>query len=177
MHHLLKQNIVIFDGPDRCGKTNMAQALSRRINVPYFKNRDEHKYFLSDPSYFLHAIRYVDTYFASYLEASGASVILDRAWPSEWVYSQTFNRPTDMELLRELDNRHAKLGTKIIIPLRKDYSRVRDEYDSINQKLTTLHDFYLKFHEWSNTQTKIIWVDDEDLDREMQEITKFINFG
>jgi deoxyadenosine/deoxycytidine kinase len=94
----MSQQVIIFEGVDRCGKTNIAKALSNRIDVPYFKNQDEHKYFLSKPGYFADAARYVDTYFASYLEASRASVILDRAWPSEWVYSQVLNRPTDFSV-------------------------------------------------------------------------------
>ena len=175
MHHLMKQKVIIFDGPDRCGKTNMARELSRRINVPYFKNKDEHKYFLKDPSYFLNAIRYVDTYFTSYLETSGSSVILDRAWPSEWIYSKVFDRTTDLEVLRELDERHSKLGTKIVIPLRKDYSRVRDEYESINKNLTKIHDLYLKFCDWSFCESRVIYVDDENLDREMKEIQEFLS--
>ena len=127
----MPQRIVIYDGPDSCGKSEMAKELSRRLGISYFKNADEHRYFLKDPSYFLNAIRYVDTYFTSYLESSGASIILDRAWPSEWIYSQALGRKTDFDLLRELDNRHAKLGTVIVIPSRSSYVKMRDDYENI----------------------------------------------
>jgi len=171
---VLKQRIIIYDGPDRCGKTNMAYELSKRIEVPRFKNHDEHKYFLSDPSYFLHAARYIDTYFTSYLEASGASVILDRSWPSEWVYSQVLGREWDPEVLTELDQRHAKLGTHIIIPYRTDYSKVKDDYDSVNQNIQKISDRYKEFAKWSKCKCLLLNVDDEDLDREIREILEFL---
>lgn len=166
--------IIIFDGPDSCGKTHMAQALSKATGIPYFKNNDEHRYFLKDPDYFINAIRYVDTYFTAYLEASDASIILDRAWPSEWIYSKVMNRKTDLEVLKELDRRHAILGTKIIIPYRSDYSKIRDDYEAVNNNINKIHDLYFKFsEEWTLCQSLLLNVDDENLEREIQEIRGF----
>ena len=152
----------------------MAQELSRRINVPYFKNRDEHKYFLADPSYFLHAARYVDTYFASYLEVTDVSIILDRAWPSEWVYSQALGRPTDMGILRELDERHSELGTRIIIPYRTDYSKCVDDYEIVNQNIQKISDLYQEFQAWSKCSSLLLCVDHENLELEMNETMEFL---
>lgn len=168
-------NIIIFEGPDSCGKSHMAQALSKATGIPYFKNHDEHRYFLKDPQYFIHAIRYVDTYFTSYLEASNASIILDRSWPSEWVYSKVMNRQTDLEVLKELDRRHSALGTKIIVPWRSDYSKINDEYAAVNDNIHKIHDLYFKFvEEWTLCQTLLLNVDDENLERELKEIRGFI---
>lgn len=165
----MPQRIVIYDGPDSCGKSEMAKELSRRLGISYFKNADEHRYFLKDPSYFLNAIRYVDTYFTSYLESSGASIILDRAWPSEWIYSQALGRKTDFDLLRELDNRHAKLGTVIVIPSRSSYVKMRDDYESINNNIATIDTLYHEFVSWTKCSVIKLNVDDEDIDREMRE--------
>lgn len=168
-------NVIIFDGTDACGKTNMAKELARVTDIPYFKNSDEHKYFLKDPNYFINAIRYVDTYFTSYLEASGASVILDRAWPSEWIYSKVMGRNTDLDVLRELDRRHAKLGTKLIIPWRSNYSQIRDDYDVVKENIETIHRLYMEFaNSWTTCQVLLLNVDDENLDREMTDIRRFI---
>lgn len=148
----------------------MGQELSRRTGVPYFKNKDEHKYFLDDPKYFIHAIKYVDTYFTSYLESSGASVILDRAWPSEFVYSEALGRQTDYSVLRELDLRHAALGTTIVVAHRSDYSKVTDTYDAVNKNIQKIHDLYMEFAAWSKCKVLLLNVDDEDLDREVNAI-------
>ena len=152
----------------------MALELAKRARITYFKNKDEHKYFLSEPGYFKNAIRYVDTYFTSYLEQSGVSVILDRAWPSEYVYSHVLNRPTDMSVLEALDARHAALGTKIIIPFRTDYSMCKDDYQIVNKTINSIHDRYHEFAEWSKCDTLLLNVDDEDLNREMDEILSFL---
>jgi len=165
----MPQRIVIYDGPDSCGKSEMAKELSRRLGISYFKNADEHRYFLKDPSYFLNAIRYVDTYFTSYLESSGASVILDRAWPSEWIYSQALGRKTDFDLLRELDDRHARLGTVIVIPSRSSYAKMRDDYESINNNIATIDTLYRDFAGWTKCNVISLNVDDEDINREMHE--------
>lgn len=164
----MPQRIIIYEGPDRCGKSEQAKELSRRLGIPYFKNMDEHKYFISDPSYFLNAIRYVDTYFTSYLESTGSSVILDRAWPSEWIYSQALGRKTDFDLLRSLDERHARLGTVIVIPRRSDYAGVMDEYESINKNIARIDELYGMFADWTKCDVVKLNVDDEDLQREMK---------
>lgn len=171
------QKIIIFDGPDSCGKTNMAKELSWLIGVNYFKNADEHKYFLKDPNYFIHAIRYVDTYFTSYLEVTGASIILDRAYPSEWVYSTALGRSTDAGVLRELDDRHAALGTCIVIPHRSDYTSKKDDYDIVNENITKIHDLYNDFAAWTKCKCLLLNVDDEDINREMKTILDFMSWA
>jgi len=163
------RKIIIYDGPDRVGKTEQAKELSRILGIPYFKNNDEHKYFLTDPSYFLNAIRYVDTYFTSFLESTLTQVVLDRSWPSEWIYSQAFNRNTDLSVLRELDLRHAQLGTVIVIPQRTSYEGKLDQYDSINEKINEINDLYTEFKKWTTCDVISINVDDENLQREMIE--------
>lgn len=168
------QRVVIYEGADACGKTNMARELARRTGIPYFKNADEHRYFLKDPDYFVHAIRYVDSYFTSYLETSGASVILDRAWPSEFVYSHVLGRPTDMGVLRELDERHAKLGTVLVIPYRTSYVGMRDDYEQVTSNIQRIHDRYMELASWTRCRHLLLNVDDEDLAREMSETLTFL---
>lgn len=169
------QKVVIFEGPDNTGKSHIGKELSRLTGITYFKNADEHRYFLSDPKYFIHAIRYVDTYFTSYLEASNASIILDRAWPSEWIYSQALGRTTDFRTLRELDERHAAMGTHIVITWRRDYSLKKDDYDQVNNNIDKIHQLYMEFAEWTKCKTLLLNVDDENLEREIAEIRKSIN--
>jgi thymidylate kinase len=169
------QTIVILEGADNTGKTNIGKALSSVMDIPYFKNKDEHRYFLKDPEYFIHAIRYVDTYFTSYLETSRASIILDRAWPSEWIYSQALGRKTDMEVLRELDDRHAALGTNIVVSWRSDYSAFKDDYQQVNDNIKRINELYMEFVSWTRCKCMKLNVDDQNLNREISEIRKFIS--
>lgn len=169
-----KQRVIIYDSVDKVGKTEMAMELSRRIGVPYFKNAAEHTHFLNNPGYFRDAVRYVDTYFTAYLETTGASVILDRAWPAEWVYSRALGRPTDDRVLEELDRRHAALGTRIVIPYRNDYSKCVDDYEVINKNFQRISDLYEEFALWSKCKCLLLNVDDEDIEREMKETLEFL---
>lgn len=170
------RKIVIFDGADGCGKTNMALELSKLTNIPYFKNVDEHKYFINNNSYFINAITYVDTYFTSYLEsAKEASIILDRSWPSEWIYSKVFKRPTNDSILNSLDLRHSKLGTKIIIPFKTELKKIVDKYKIINDNINNLMTMSIEFSKWTKCDCLLLNTNDENLDKEMEEIINFIN--
>ena len=172
----MRQRIIIFDGPDMCGKTEMAHEISRRIDVPYFKNKNEWTFFENDTSYFKNALTYGDPYFASYLEQTGTSVIMDRWYPSEWVYSKAFTRSTNLDALTHVDEVAASLGAVIIIPYRTSYDGLVDQFESVTPaKMAEIEMLYKAFAVW--TKCEVFWlnVDDEDLERETTQILEFLN--
>lgn len=153
----------------------MGQALSKMLGIPYFKNSGEWDNFEKDNGYFKNTLKYADPYFLSYLKQTGASIILDRSFPSEWVYAKVFNRETDEEQLRKSDEAFHRLGAKMVIPFRTSYAKVVDEFKSINEtSLKKIHDGYMEFAKWTKCDVMIMNVDDEDLNRELFEIFKFI---
>lgn len=167
------QRVIIFEGPDRTGKTNIAQEVSRRISIPYFKNDAEVKNFLDPKDYYVNTLRYADPYFLSYLAQTQSSVIIDRHYPSEWVYSKVFNRKTDMKAMRRTDDFLAELGAKIVITWRSDYSnREDDQFPDVitEKKLQLIHDAYIEFRNWTKCESIWLNVDDEDLDREVTDV-------
>jgi thymidylate kinase len=170
-----KQQIIIFEGPDGCGKTNISLALSDSLGIPYFKNTAEWDFFENDPSYFKNCLTYGAPFLLSYLEQSGVSLIEDRGHPSEWVYSRVFNRETDEHILKLVDQKYAELGAKIIVPVRSDYSAVVDQFEVVDvKKLNKIHDAYTEFLDWTVCETLVINVDDENLEREIKEIMQFL---
>jgi len=172
------QNVIIFEGPDRTGKSNIAQEVSRRLYVPYFKNKDEVKNFLDPKDYYVNVMRYADPYFLSYLKQTGHSVIIDRHYPSEWVYSTVFNRKTDMEAARRTDEAMAALGAKIVICWRSSYAnREDDDFPTVitEEKLQKIHDGYVKFREWTKCESIWLNVDDENLNREVEDVLNDLN--
>jgi len=170
------QKIIMFEGPDTCGKTNIAKALSDRIKIPYFKNKAEWANFETTPDYFVKCLQYGDLgFFSQYLAQTGASVILDRSWPSEWVYSRVFARPTNRTALQDIDRVYSSLGARIIVPIRSDYTRKIDQFDAITpEKLVELHSAYMDFCDWTSCKTLILNVDDENLERELAIIMPFV---
>ena len=170
-----EQKVIIFDGPDMCGKTEMAKELSQTLKIPYFKNEFEWEYFERDDAYFRNALTYGDPYFASYLSQSGASIIMDRWYPSEWVYSVVFNRQTNPQALSLVDKKMSLLNTFIIIPYRSSYDGLVDQFASVtSKKMIELERMYRDFALWTKCKVFFINVDDENLEREMKDILEFL---
>jgi hypothetical protein len=167
--------VILFDGSDKVGKTEMARELSKRINVPYFKNESEWHAFSKDSSYFVNALKYGDPYFYSFLKMTGTSVILDRSYPAEWVYSTVYNRPTDHEVLNYIDGLAAEIGVKIIVPYRTSYEGLHDDMHDIDCKaMQKISDVYGEFIKWTKCETLHMCIDSEDLSYEMKTILEFI---
>jgi hypothetical protein len=168
----------ILDGPDCCGKTEIGKAIAQLTGAPYFKNKNEFGAFLSmDSEYFVNTVIYAEPFFLDYLEQAKASVILDRSFVSEWVYSRAFDRPTNEDWLRRIDEKYAVLGTKIIIPYRSSYTGRVDEMSSgkiDDKKMELLDSLYRQFSKWTRCKHIMLNVDDEDLTRELTDIIEFL---
>jgi deoxyadenosine/deoxycytidine kinase len=181
IHQIMtEQQIIFFCGPDRCGKTQIASALSDRIGVPYFKASSEHRSFLSrdeKETLFLNQLHHADPRVLDLLSQTGHSVIFDRGFPCEWVYSQVFDRKTDVEFLSYMDEMWSKAGAKIVFCYRSSYEGIVDDIDpSINHaKLERIDSLYRRYlTDVTKCQHLMLNVDDEDLDREVSDVIKFI---
>lgn len=151
------QTIIVMEGPDGCGKTNIGKALADEICVPYFKVETERRNWHAGE--FVKALEHDQTYIVQFLEQTGHSVLIDRAWPSEYVYSRVFGRQTNMDVLEEVDGRFAMLDAKIVLCLRNDYSVVQDDLVD-SSRLMGIHDAYLDFARWTRCKVTHLYVDD-----------------
>jgi len=173
----MKNHVLLAcEGVDMTGKTQIAAELSRRTGVPVFKNSGEWFTDLRDPSYFKNLLVYGATFLADFMQQTGVSVIMDRNYASEWVYSRHFGRETDSEVLRKIDEKFAASGGKIVICRRKSYNGIRDDlHDYIDSDtLTRLDSLYEEFTSWTSCPTLTVWVDDENLEREVKEIAEWL---
>ena len=168
--------LIAFEGPDRCGKSEIAAELSRQTGVPVFKNSGEWFTDLRDPSYFKNLLVYGATFLADFMQQTKVSVIMDRNYASEWVYSKYFNRETDLEILRKVDEKFAAAGGRFVICRRKSYNGIRDDlHDYIDSEtLTGIDSLYEEFAKWTRCDVVTVWVDDEDLSREIKEIREWL---
>lgn len=171
-----KQPVVIVCGPDRCGKSNIVDALSMRLGLPTFKPSNEHAIFLGDQKGFLDALRYSDFRTVDFLKKTGYGVIFDRQYPCEWVYSRFFKRETDNVALEKLDEEFASIGTKILVCTRKSFDGIVDDLNPklAGDRLQEISSLYKLFAEFTRCEITTIYVDDEDLDREVNEIVTFL---
>lgn len=169
----IKQRVIIMEGTDRTGKTNIAKALSECLEIPIFKAQVQKKFFMGDRSQFLPFLQYGETTLADFLEQTGTSVILDRNWPSEIVYSEYFNRPTNATITTQLDEAYARMGALIVVCTRlSGYAGFVDEDDlSIKEEqITAIDRLYKKRISQVKTRTMFLDTSDEDLHRELREI-------
>jgi len=171
----MNQKIIIIDGPEKVGKTTISRELSKRINIPYFKRSisgfTEKSLFL-DKFSFKEATKYDQTYIIDFLKQTNYSIIFDRCYPSEWVYSKVFGRERDEKILSLIDQEYSLLNTYILIFLRKIY-KYNDDIIKI-EKLPLIHKEYINFSQWTKCNTKIMYNDSEDLKFELDEILKFV---
>jgi hypothetical protein len=173
-----RQQIVVMVGPDRCGKTEISQALSKSIGVPYFKASSEHDSFLNKQDLFVNQLRFADTRMVDFLTQTHHSVIFDRAWPCEKVYSVLYERPTDDAVLRHVDSAMADIGAKIVVCYRSNYDNVVDDLDPSldGKKLLQIEEEYRKFAQWTKCKVHFLNVDDENLIREVEEVLQFMRY-
>ena len=167
-----KQKLVILDGPDGTGKTTLAQGLAMQLQIPYFKVSNERS--LWKENRFKEALSFYGPFFVDVVRQLGLSMVIDRGHPAEWVYSQVFNRETDMVRLRRIDDEFAMMGANIVITLRHDYSQNRDDDLVSKQRIPDLHLKYLEFAEWTRCNVIYIYVDSlgNDLKREVDALGK-----
>jgi hypothetical protein len=162
-----------FIGPDMTGKSNIAEALSDDLNIPVFKNSGEWKTNLSSEDYFVNLLRYGGPFLMDFIKQTNASVILDRFYPCELVYSTAFGRSTDMSAIDWMDNEFSKAGGKFIICLKKSYRGLVDDVypDQLpTEKLDELDKLYRDFYEYTKCDAYILYTDDENLERQISYI-------
>ena len=119
------QNLIIFEGPDGCGKTNIAAEVSLMVDIPVYKSGLENDMFFDKNAQYL-TLKYGNYEMINLLDVTNASVMFDRFFPSEWVYSQVFKRNSDLDLVLKYDKMWNNLGGKIIW-LDKPFMDVEDE--------------------------------------------------
>ena len=172
--------MIAFIGPDMTGKSNIAAELSEQIGVPVFKNTGEWKTQLDSPDYFLNLLRFGGPFLMDFMRQTKASVILDRFYACELVYSQAFNRETDMTAVSWMDTNFAEAGGKFIICLRKDYSGlVDDQYpDQLPTSMLERLDFlYRAFYDTTACECLILETDDMNLNNQLEKIKIFLKIN
>jgi len=163
--------MIIFEGPDNSGKSTIAKNYSELINIPYYKNPREREYKKSGEISLMS--KYCMVWLADFIQQVPVSVILDRHYPSEWVYSQVEKREHNERLLREVDTLFAKRGAKIIICMKDSYEGYTDETTHASA-IPQLVEMYKSFAEWTYTDTLILNTTNENLHEQLAKIDWFV---
>jgi hypothetical protein len=147
---------IFLEGPDGCGKTQIAKALADLYDIPYFKVPTEVKNWNNGT--FKNSIPF-DMLLPTFVEQTDLGFVSDRCYVSEIVYAGVYKRETDLEALWDIDTKWSDMGAIIVMPLRRDYSVVSDELVD-QDKMAEIHDAYSRFSEYTHCHVIGIYVDD-----------------
>ena len=170
------KKLIIFDGPDGCGKTNIAHEFVRQHpEISYFKNTSEHKTiktYTNEQLTMIHQVQ-IDL-FLLFMKQINCNIIIDRGYPSEIVYSRCF-RSLNEEYAKKVDNAHAQLGVKLVF-LIKDDELLNDDEDKIfdNKALRSVKKGFLHFATETKCENIIINTSDENLQKQIKKLNNFI---
>lgn len=170
------QKVIIMEGPDGCGKTEIGKELAKQMGIPYFKVSSEHENWKKGK--FKEALRFDQTYISDFLKQTGYSCVIDRAWPSEYVYSDIFKRETDIHTLCEVDSAFSNINATVVLCMRNSYYEVKDELVP-NEKLEEIHKKYLTFVDWTLCDVIVVPVDgiyNNDLNIQIPALKKALEY-
>jgi thymidylate kinase len=163
------QQVIIFEGADRSGKTSISIELSKQLNIPRFKVQ-RNKYFWD----VFCNINYLDEGVMQCVEQTGASIIFDRWIPSDFVYSKLFDRDISYRKIWEIDGRLAKLDAIVIVCYKTPDKFIVDEEDAdfVNPTMySKMNELYREYAEQSSIK-KILFLNtsDENLEQQIKDI-------
>lgn len=158
-------SVIIMEGPDGCGKTNIGKALAEELGYYYFKvDSEKHNWRAGK---FKEALEFDQTYIAQFLTQVPVDVVIDRAFPSEFVYSAVFKRETNPMVLKKVDEMFGDMDAVVIILLRHDYSGVKDDLVPTSD-LQKIHHLYWAFYAETNCRCIVMHVDEFNNDLKLQ---------
>jgi thymidylate kinase len=147
------RGVYIVEGPDRSSKSTVGKLLAEKLRIPYFKPSNDSAS-LIDNDFSTKMLRYCDPYVVQLLEQTKHPIVIDRHFPSEWVYSHVLGRPLDEDSVWNSDALFSKLPTTILIFKRKSYVDVSDDDPRLNEStLTHLSKKYDEFVELTRCRT------------------------
>lgn len=174
---------LVFESPDKTGKTTLAQMLADYLNIAYLKlnniNVIEDTEIKNGVSISTHS--QLETITQLHEKGVIKDVVLDRFHGSEFVYSNLFQRTYDISYLTAIEERLSKHNDVILIRCRTAFPKLKERWK--NEKLLdegmigALNFQYNEFYK----QTKLPFIEiDTDLSVEAsfaQLVSKLYNRG
>tara|TARA_Y100000296_G_C5118498_1_gene229092 strand:- start:61 stop:609 length:549 start_codon:yes stop_codon:yes gene_type:complete len=173
----IKENIsnkltkVIICGPDNVGKTNIAHALSKILNIPVYKSGREADIFHEIDAQF-NVLKWGVYEQIRLIEILDVSIIFDRFFPSEYVYANVYKRNTDLDLIKKYDKWWSEIGGTIIF---LDKPKMDGEDDLVKEsEYSKIRKQYNDYRTITNCKSLYIDTSDHDLDKQINQILKFL---
>lgn len=98
---------ILIDGVDGCGKTTIAELLSKKLKIPIIKMPNMKEYFGKGTTE-----EFSKLFNETIVQFKQYGFIMDRGFTSSLVYSQVYGRPVDISYIDKLEK---DLDAKVVI--------------------------------------------------------------
>lgn len=161
----------IFGGPDRSGKTTIAQALSRTLGFQYYKNSNQREFFEKRPNEFKLLTEYQAPSFVHFLEnvTIPGGIVVDRFTPCEFAYAKAYGRETNVPLIFDVDSRLAHLGFTFVLCFKTEYPDWDDDLVS-KDKVGSIINGYLQYTQVTQMPFVLLNTTDQNLQSQLNKI-------
>lgn len=168
-----KSKIILFEGPDKSGKSTIAKALSTLLDIPYYKNSMERNQKRRGQTKIM--TEFAVPYLFNFLEQVHSACIMDRNYPSEWCYGQVEQREIDLDQIRLLDDWFSEFfDSCIIICYKTQYPDFQDETTPMHH-VDALVQKYQEFATWTHCP-RLLLLDttSANQDQQLETILEFL---
>lgn len=165
----MSNKIIIFEGHDQAGKTTIATALAKKLNIAYFKIERVDKWWDPDIN-----LKYTTETISNFIKQTNISVILDRWMPSDYVYSKLFNRHIDYDRISNIDTIFGKMNTLLVLCYKDSYAYKEDEKDKdiiSTQDYSKMTKLYIEYTNQSTCRILKLNTSDENLEQQLSIIS------
>mgnify|MGYP003402944588 FL=1 len=172
-----KHNIIYVCGPDHTGKTEISKALAQKINGTRFKASSEHETLISHADKFSIQTAICEPRQIDLITQIGAKVVFDRGWPCEFAYGNILERKVDLQSIFHIDELAYKANAIVIVCWRSSYKFIVDDLNIrlAGDMLSKIELEYRRLATMCKTPFIFVNVDDENLDREINDIVVKLN--
>lgn len=165
------KHILLFEGPDRCGKTEIGKEIAKVLDLEYFKNFKEQINFSANNT--IDAFRYETHYLLQLLQNvkfGKYGIVLDRHFPSEFAYAHAYNREVDDHLVWWFDTEFAKLNTKLIYCYKSQYKKFDDEVIKLEEIKNIREQYETRYLPLTSMEVIKLDTSDENLEEQVKTI-------
>lgn len=171
-----KSRIIILEGPDGVGKSTIGRWIARFTGFPYFKNSKERIQKVHGDTRAL--TEFMVPFMLDYWKQVPTNVIMDRFYPSEFVYGQVENRNVDLQLLADIDRECATLNPLLLIFYKSAYYNEYNDQTTPFEKIKAIREKYDEFFHYTRIRNKFMFdTSREDLDQQIEEVTKYLEYS
>lgn len=160
-------SILIFEGPEEVGKTEISTELSSQEDMELYKGSFEEEISQQENS---EIAAFSALTLADFWSQINCDLVVDRFHASEWVYSNVFDRDTNEDWILRADRELANQGAQIVYCYKDPMPELKDEDFDRDKNLEIKASFEYFFSEKSQIPVIELNTVGENLSEQIYEI-------